>query len=214
MNKVKDFLIISLKYVIICGIIIVLFLTAKDKYSAWKNKDSEPVRYDEDYSQNIKESEYIISEDVILSNLQMKSEIVSFEQKINKTEWLIDKKMTGKRKTQINVSGSYKMGLNTEDILVSHIDSDNRIVYINLPEPILISLELPFEQIEFNKVKGFFRRSMKKDEEKRFFSLLKKEIINELTTDSDIILQAGLYNEQAVKSIILSTTDIRDVIFN
>ena len=211
-NKRKFLSWISMKYVVIAFIAIISLYTATDIYKNY-NSHIEPVRYTEDHSEIIKESEYIISKAMVLNNLQTKAQIVSFKQDLHKEEIYTDKNALGKRSTELELDGTYKMGLNTSDIKLKHIDSENRIAYVELPKPVLISLDIPYDKIEFGKKQGFFRLAMNEDEQKNFYKSAIKNVEKSLYNDKEIIRQANVFNEDAVREIIMSTTDIKSVIF-
>jgi hypothetical protein len=120
-------------------------------------------------NQQVADSKYIISEDAILSKLRSKSQIVSMQQDINKTDTYVDENTFGERHTQLKVHGTYKMGLNTADIEIKHIDNQNGIVYLHIGKPVLISTDIPFDQVEFDKTKGWLRLSMDESEQKKFY---------------------------------------------
>lgn len=200
------------KYLIIGFIAIISFHIAQDVYTS-KTHPKEPVRYEEGYSGEIHESEYIISEAMLLSKLQAKSEIVSFQEDIQKSETHVDESFFGDRHTEIEVSGTYKMGLSTEDIKVKHIDSANRTVFIELPDPIIVSLDLPYDQVNFDKSKGWLRMAMSEEEENNYYKSVKKQIREDLLSNEDILRKARLHNEDVVKGLITSLTDIKTVVF-
>jgi hypothetical protein len=159
------------------------------------------------------ESEYIISKEAIMSKLKAKSQIVSLEQQLNKTDTIVDSNWLGERQTELTIKGSYKMGLETKDIHINHIDTSTGIVYIKLPAPILISLTLPYDQIEFDKTQGFFRLAMDDSEEKKFYKAVHKNIEQELMSNKEVIKLADTYNRDAVEDILRLIPNVKAIIF-
>jgi hypothetical protein len=172
----------------------------------------QPIKIIKQHEQ-ITESKYIISEEAIMSKLKSKSQIVSLQQDINKKDTYVDDGWTGERKTQLTVHGTYHMGLNTKDIEIKHIDSQNGIVYIKLPKPILINLDLPYDQIHFEKKQGFLRLAMDEKEEKTFYKAVEKNIERELMKDKELMKVADLNNKDVVMGLLKMLPEIKSVIF-
>ncbi|MBD1379097.1 DUF4230 domain-containing protein [Metabacillus arenae] len=162
----------------------------------------------------ISNSEFIISEEMILGKLQSKSEIVSVEQEINKTDTKVDDGFLGKRETEMNVHGSYKMGISTKNIHIANVDNENGTVYISLGNPELVSLEIPFNEVEIEKTSGWLRLSMSEDETKSFYKSVHKNIENEILNDKEIMSQANLNNQRVIKELLIGLPGVNDIIFS
>jgi hypothetical protein len=157
--------------------------------------------------------EYIISEKLIKSKLQMKSQIVSLKQNFDKKDTYVDSSFLGERDTQLTVHGTYQFGLNTKDIRVEHIDNSNGIVYIHMGSPVLINLDIPFDSIKFDKTKGFLRLAMSEQEQKKFYKATEKQIERDLLHDKELQKQADIFNQQNVKDILKLVPGVKDVVF-
>jgi hypothetical protein len=197
------------KYLLIAIIAILAFNIAQNTLQ----RNIEPIKYVSQEESQIKDSKYIISEAMIMSKLKMKSQIVSYQQDLHKKETHVDKDLLGERRTELVVNGTYKMGLNTKDIEVKHIDSEKGIAYIKLPKPTLLSLDLPYDKIEFDKKQGFFRLAMNEDEEKKFYKSIKNTIKKELSTDKEVLGQVHIFNKEVVRDILISNTNIQSIVF-
>jgi hypothetical protein len=163
--------------------------------------------------EEIKSDHYIISEKMVMGKLKSKSQIVSMQQEISKTYTDSDNSWLGQRDTKLSVEGTYKLGLNTKDIDIRHIDQENGIVYIKLGKPIMVSLEIPYNEIEFDKAQGFFRLSMNEDEKQNFYKLVKKDIENKLMSNKEVLKQADLFNQDVVRGLLLSIPSVKSVVF-
>jgi hypothetical protein len=175
-------------------------------------KSIEPIRIIQQ-QQEIADSKYIISEDLILSKLKSKSQIVSLQQTLHKKDTFVDDSLLGERKTELTVNGTYKMGLNTKDIEIRHIDSENGIVYIKLGKPVLISLDIPYDQVEFDKKQGFFRLAMDEKEEKNFYKSVDKNIERELIKDKELLKVADSMNRDVIMDLLNGLPEIKNVVF-
>lgn len=166
------------------------------------------------YEQQVSDkAQYIINKEMILGKLQSKNQIVSLEQSLENTFTHVDDGFLGKRHTDLTIKGSYKMGLETSGIKVTQIDNETGIIHIDLPEPILISLDLPFDAMEFDKTKGWLRLALDEEEEKKFYRAARTSIENDLKTNEDILRHAELFNQEAVRDLIKLIPVIKGVVF-
>lgn len=163
--------------------------------------------------EELNETHYIINEQMILSKLQSKSEIVSIQQNIDQTYTDIDKGWSGDRHTEIHIKGTYKMGLETSSIKINYIDNEIGIVYIKLGEPKLVSLEIPFNDIQFDKSQGFFRLSMSEQEEKQFYKAVEKNVRDELMSNKEVLKQAELFNQEHIWELLSMLPMVKSVVF-
>lgn len=198
-----------IKYLIIGFITILSVFMLKSWYYNYQLSKTPIVRYEQKIEEKQK---YIITQDTILSNLKIKSKIVSLEQDLHKKETMVDTTMFGERNTEIIANGSFKMGMDTKDVKIVRFDSSNLSVTLKLPKPTLISLDIPFDKVDFDKTKGFARLSMNEEEEKKFYKSTKKIIEKELMNDKNLLEQADLYNQKVVEDLVKSL-GIKNVYF-
>ena len=161
----------------------------------------------------LESSEYTISEEMVMSKLKARSQIVSLEQSIAKKDVNVDKGLLGERHTELTLKGKYKIGLETKNIKVRDIDSDNGAIYVQLPDPTLISLDIPLDQVSFDKTSGWLRMALDENEEKKFFKAAKKNVELELMKDEEVISQANLNNQRVVEEILRLIPQIKTVVF-
>jgi hypothetical protein len=199
------------KYLIKALLVIAALFIAINTYKAVM-KPIQPVKIIQQHEQ-IADSKYIISEEMIMSKLKSKSQIVSMEQTLHKTDTFIDDSLLGERHTELTVNGTYKMGLNTKDIEIKHIDSQNGIVYIKLGKPVLISLDIPYDQVEFDKKQGFFRLAMDEKEQKNFYKSVDKNIERELIKDKELLKVADSMNRDVIMDLLNGLPEIKNVVF-
>jgi hypothetical protein len=199
------------KYLIKALLAIAALFIAINTYKA-VIKPIQPVKIIQQHEQ-IADSKYIISEEMIMSKLKSKSQIVSMEQTLRKTDTFVDDSLLGERKTELTVNGTYKMGLNTKDIEIRHIDSQNGIVYIKLGKPVLISLDIPYDQVEFDKKQGFFRLAIDEKEQKNFYKSVDKNIERELINDKELLKVADSMNRDVIMDLLNGLPEIKNVVF-
>ncbi|AZV43604.1 hypothetical protein BAOM_2995 [Peribacillus asahii] len=163
-------------------------------------------------TEEVKSSTYIIDKEMVLGKLKMNPQIVSLEQKFSDKDTQVDDSWLGERHVELKVKGKFKLGINTSEIELKHIDLTNRIVYLKLGKPTLISLELPYNQVKFEKTQGFFRLALDEKERENFYIATEKSIRNEILHNKEIMKQANLFN-QAVISGLLKEMGVKSVIF-
>jgi hypothetical protein len=195
----------------IAAIGIVIIFVAINLYQSIRNT-LQPIKIIQQHEQ-IAESKYIISEEMVMSKLRSKSQIVSLQQSIDKKNTYVDDSLLGERQTELTVHGIYKFGLNTKDIEIKHIDNENGIIFLHIGKPALISLDIPYDHVTFDKTKGWLRLSMDEKEEKQFYKAVEKNIEQELMKDRELQKQADLHNKDVVMRILKLIPEIKSVIF-
>jgi len=202
------------KMILIAALIgfLALNIAAAGKTLFTKN-DTQPIQTVYVQEKVTNEAEYVISEEAVYSHLQAKSQIISLQQDIHKKNTHVDDGLLGERHTELIMEGTLKMGLNTSDIEITHIDSKSGIVYVKLPEPIIISLEIPYDQVDFDKVKGWARLAMKEEEKKNFYKQEEIRLKDELIQDKELMSQADVLNRDAVMEIFKLMPEVKSVVF-
>ena len=153
----------------------------------------------------------IVTKETVLGKLKSLGQIVSMQQEFSKEYIDVDDSLFGERQTRFTLAGTYKMGLEIKDIEVVYIEGET--VHIALPKVKLISLEIPFDQIDIDKVKGKLRRKMDSDEEKRFYKVIEKNIRKEISSDKEIQNQANLHNKQVIENLLKELAGVEYVVF-
>ena len=158
------------------------------------------------------ETEYtIVTKEMVLGKLKSLGQIVSMQQEFTDDYIDIDDGLFGERQTQLRLAGTYKMGLEIKDIEVVYIEG--KTIHIELPETKLISLEIPYDQVDFDKVKGKLRRSMSEDEKKQFYKVAEKNIRKEISGDKGVRNQANLHNRQVIEDLLKELNGVKYVVF-
>lgn len=139
----------------------------------------------------------IISKEMLYGRLENIVEVVSVEQPISKTSVHIDDGMFGERQTNFTVQGTAKLGYDKKDIKILYIE--DRTVHIELVKTKIISLELPYDQVNIEKVKGKLRRKMSDEDKKEHYKAIEKNIRQELMDNESLQQQVKASYEKAIK---------------
>lgn len=205
------------KFLLKAMLALLILYSSANWYHNFMSKNEEPRNLQKvEEVKSAKVAEYIITEKMILGKLTEKLEEVSLEGKLDdkKNKYIkVEDGFFGERKTRLKYKGSYKMGLDKQAVEVKHIDQLNGIVYLKMPKPILISLELPFNQIDFKKVKGKLRFSMNDEEEKQYYKVVEKDIRKQLMSNKELMRQVDLYNKMHTIESLKDMAGIKSIIF-
>ncbi|WP_025909307.1 DUF4230 domain-containing protein [Priestia flexa] len=163
--------------------------------------------------EEIADQSYIISKETVMSKLDSTVKVVSMKEDINKKLEDVDKGFLGERVTELKLHGTYMMGLHTKEIKILHIDNEQGILYLKLGEPKLISLDIPFDQLEFDKTQGFMRLALDEEEQKNFYKASKKRIEKELLGNEEIMQKANMYNQKAIEKLFSDIPNIKEIKF-
>ena len=103
------------------------------------------------------------------------------------------------------------MGIDTKSLQFKEVKDG--IIEIIVPKIELISLEIPYDQIEVNKEKGLLRKNMTEDELKNFYKTIEKQLRKELIEDDVILQQAEIHSEKVVEELVKNIVDFEYIVF-
>ena len=162
--------------------------------------------------EKIASSDYIINKETILKAINTDLQLVTYTQDFTDSHEYVDKAIFGERHTDLTYSGTYKLGMNKKEMVVKHIDEQNGIVYIQLPKPTIISVEIPYNKVEFEKVQGWARLAMNQEEKNNFYEASVKQFKKELMENKEIMKAVELLNKDGV-SEFLASFGVKKVVF-
>ncbi|MGD7046977.1 DUF4230 domain-containing protein [Rossellomorea marisflavi] len=190
-------------------LVVALFITVNAIRGSYKEDSTKIVKQHEE----VKEDHYIVTKELIVNKLTSKSQLVSMEQDFVKSYTDVDKSIWGDRHTELTLKGKYMLGLETKDIEVKHVDNEQGIVYLKLGKPSLISLEIPYDQVEFDKTKGWLRLAANEDEEAKFYKSVVKDVKKRILADDEIVKQAKIHNKEVVEGLLKMIPDVKSIVF-
>ncbi|MGZ7883014.1 DUF4230 domain-containing protein, partial [Acinetobacter soli] len=89
-----------------------------------------------------------IDEQAVLSALKAKGQLVGLTGKVAKTVTLTDDAWYGDKTYSLTAKGSFKLGVDTDDITVS---TRGNTVTVRFPQPKIISVSMPFDKAAIEK---------------------------------------------------------------
>lgn len=158
----------------------------------------------------ILDEEYIVTEEIVLNKLRSVQQIISMQQDFTQKFTQVDDGVFGERHTVFWVNGTYKMGLHINKVKVVSINKGT--VHIDLPDPELISLEIPYDQIYTHKEKGILRTEMREDEKRDTYKHIEQDIRENLV-EKDFMKQADLHNQKVIRELLTGLAGVKKVVF-
>ncbi|EGI2114772.1 DUF4230 domain-containing protein [Listeria monocytogenes] len=152
----------------------------------------------------------VLHEETIVNALTESAQLVTLTGKAEKTERYSDAKWYGKQEAMVNVRGTFKLGVNTKDIEISTVGN---VVKVTLPQPKLITLSLPYDNMTITNDSGLWRKDVDEPQLKALYSEAKSEIKADIANDKRAQDKAEASAEKTVGSIILKINGVEFVKF-
>lgn len=157
--------------------------------------------------------EYVVEKETVLSTIEKVAETATYKQSITRTYEDVDKSLFGKRVTEVKFKAYYILGFDHNNMHIDNVMINGNTVNVKLGEPILMSLDIPLDEIKNDKTNGILRKDMSVEEMKDLYSAARKQIKNDIMNDKNIIEQAKMHNEAIAKEMLLEIPGIDKVIF-
>jgi len=152
----------------------------------------------------------VLHEETIVNALTESAQLVTLTGKAEKTEPYFNDKWYGNQSAMVHVKGKFMLGINTEDIEVT---TAGNVVKVRLPQPKLISLDLPYNKMAIHQSNGVFRKDIDESQLKALYSEAKSEIKADITNDKRAQDKAEASAEKTVESLILKINGVEAVKF-
>lgn len=156
----------------------------------------------------------IIDQKIVIKELIENLQVVGLESDIEKVYKYKDSKWFGDKEFSMKLNGTFKMGFNINDIKRENIIiTDNNDVIIEMPEMVLISLELPYDKIKINKDIGLLRKDFSENDRQLLYSNASDSIKEEILNDTNIRNNAIISSQNAIKQILTLIPEVNNVSF-
>jgi hypothetical protein len=150
----------------------------------------------------------VLHEETVINELTKSAQLVTLTGKAEKTEPYFDNKWYGDQSAIVNVRGSFLLGINTEDIEVT---TAGNVVKVRLPQPKLISLDLPYDRVTIHQSNGILRKDVDEAKLKALYRDAKSEIKADIANDKRAQDKAEASAEKTVESMILKINGVEAV---
>lgn len=199
MRKIKLFMSIL---IIIIAIIFVMKITNNREYGIGEVISETSIN-----KQNILEKQTVINK------LTESFQVVGITGKIEKDFTYSNNKWNGKKQLNIKLHGAFKIGFNIADIERENISISGNHVTVDMPKLKLISLELPYDDIEIVKELGIFRTDFSEEDRQLIYSTARISIVEEIMKDETFMNNALVSNQKALKAILMLIPQVESVSF-
>lgn len=154
-----------------------------------------------------------IDKDTVINKLSENMQIVGLNGDAEKEFEYVDNKWSGNKKYKMKLHASFKFGINIADIKREDITISNGNVIIRMPEIILISFDVPYDKIEIDKTKGWFRADFNEEDRQLLYSTSRDSMLEQILNDESIINNSNMSSQNAIKSILMMIPEVESVSF-
>lgn len=156
----------------------------------------------------------IVDQKIVINELIENLQIVGLEGNIEKVYRYKDSKWFGDKEFSMKLNGKFKMGFNINDIKPENVlVTENNDIIIEMPEMVLISLELPYDKIEINKDVGLLRKGFSETDRQLLYSKASDSVKEEILNDENIKNNALISSQNAIRKILSPLPGINNISF-
>jgi Protein of unknown function (DUF4230) len=153
----------------------------------------------------------VLHEETVIKELTKSAQLVTLTGKAEKTEPYFNDKWYGIQSALVNVRGQFLLGINTEDIEVT---TAGNVVKVRLPQPKLISLDLPYDRVTIHQSNGLLRKDVDETKLKALYRDAKSEIKADIANDKRAQDKAEASAEKTVRGMVLKISGVEAVVFD
>lgn len=129
----------------------------------------------------------------------------------NKGGWLKDK--LGRRVLGIDANVYFKTGINLGEIKDGDIQVYDNTLIINTPKPVLISLDIPYDEMAFKSKTGLFRGKLNDTEKQSLYTEMRKLITNDIMEDKDVRTKTINEVQEAIRILMEKVPNVDQIVF-
>lgn len=162
-----------------------------------------PVRADEPI-------EVTIDKQAVINALSTRAQIVGLTGKVAKTVTLNDSAWYGDKTYELAATGTFKLGVSTDDIIVS---VKGNTVTVRFPQPKVISVDMPFDKAALKKDVGFMRKDLTEAELQAMYGKARSRAIADIKRDRQAFDKAEESIERTIEKLLAPISGVEDVEF-
>ena len=152
----------------------------------------------------------VLHEATVIHALSAKARIVAPTGEVTKTISQQDENFWGGRSYTMTVQGDYVLGVDTRDIEITTVGNT---VKVRMPQPKVVSLDLPYDEMKIVEQKSFLRKELPEGELKALYTKAEAEVRKDIAKDDEMQAKAEREMEQAVEDIIVKIGGVKQIEF-
>jgi hypothetical protein len=164
----------------------------------------------------------VIDKEMVIKALKTKAELVGLSGHITKSYtyhdslfqgggWLKD--AIGQRVLEMDTNAFFKMGINLQDISQDDISVYGNTLFIKIPKQILISLDIPYDQIVFKAKTGILRGSMSEADKQMIYTEIRRLVTDNILNDDSIINKSSDGVKTALQALLEKIPNCGRIVF-
>ena len=182
---------------------------------------SNSVRTELPISTLIKDSG-VIDKNLVIKSLTGTQQLVGMEGHAEKSytyydslfkghNWL--ENVVGQRSIEMDTNSFFKMGVNLSDIKSEEIQVYGNSLFIKLPKQILISLDIPFDQIVFKTNTGILRSGLTDVDKQTIYTEIRRLTTENIMSDNVVISKSTIGVQDALRSLLEKIPNLNRIVF-
>ena len=128
--------------------------------------------------------------------------------KVAKTVTLTDDSWLGDKTYSLTAKGSFKIGVDTDDITVS---THGNTVTVRFPQPKIISVSLPFDKAAIEKDVGLLRKDLTEAELQAMYGNARKGAVEDIERNRQAFDEAEESVERIIERLITPIPGVENV---
>jgi hypothetical protein len=155
----------------------------------------------------------IIDREAVITALRSEAQIVGLSGEVDKQVRYSDENWFGAREVTMRLTGTFKIGVNIADIRSDRVFVADNVVTIVMPKPVLIALDLPYDQMRIDEDKSWLRRGLSDEKLRELYVQARGLVIGELSTDEVTQKRAQELTQQAIEQLLRVIPNVDEVRF-
>jgi hypothetical protein len=164
----------------------------------------------------------VIDKEMVIKSLSSTQQLVGMEGHVTKTYiysdsifkehgWLKD--TLGQRTFEMDVNAVFKMGINLSDIKPEDISVYGHSLFIRVPKQVLISMDVPYDQIIFKIKTGLIRSELSESEKQMLYTEARRLLMDNIMGDQTIIDKSYKGVTDALQNLLEKIPNCNRIVF-
>jgi hypothetical protein len=154
------------------------------------------------------EAPHYVDKQAVINALSTKAQLVGLTGKVAKTITYEADEWYGDKTYKLAATGTFKLGVNTSDILVS---TEGNTVTVKFPQPKIISVELPFDKAKLSKDVGMFRKDISEGELQALYGKARTSAIDDIKRNRQAFDKAEQSVERTIEALVKQVDGVKAI---